>query len=38
MDSFIGEDDAGGALDGDTVEVIITKASDRDGSAGKVRL
>lgn len=26
-----GEDDAGGALDGDTVEVIITKASDRDG-------
>lgn len=31
QDIFIGEDDAGGALDGDTVEVIITKASDRDG-------
>ena len=31
QDIFIGEDDAGGALDGDIVEVIITKASDRDG-------
>lgn len=31
QDIFIGEDDAGGALDGDTVEVIITKASDCDG-------
>ena len=31
QDVFIGEDDAGGALDGDIVEVIITKASDRDG-------